>query len=131
MSAKTGRILVAVVVITALVMGSAIAFAQITRNVSASVNVLLLAQDGIEIYLDDSLTQVADSVDFGVTTVDVFGTSSGVTGVPVWVHNRSLSTIEVSLGDDFAAADVMFEGTVQNPVLAPDEVWPGDRKSVV
>lgn len=127
MTKKPARILFAVVVTMALVTGAAVAFAQVTRDVAASVNVELLAQDGIEIYLDpsDIPDQPASSVDFGVTTVDVFGTSSGVTGVPVWVKNHSLSRIKVSLGDDFAEADVMFEGSVQNPVLGPDDVWPG------
>ena len=102
--------------VTAVVVaGTAFAVAQVTRNVAATVNVQVVAPDGVEIYLDAALTQVATS----------FGTSRGLVPVSVWIQNQSLTAVTLTLGDDFADADVVLEGVTQPPVLQPNEVLPG------
>ena len=116
------RGLVLATVMTVILIGTAFALVRITREVSATVSVQLLLQDGIEVYLNEGLTQIADSIDFGIVEVDVFGTARGSVGVPVWIHNRSLSTIRLNLDDDYAPADVVFDGDDQEPFLDPDEV---------
>ena len=117
-----GLMLVVAIAVTSA--GIAFALVEFTREVDATVTVQLQAPDGIEIYLDDGLTQIADFVDFGDPHVDLFGTASGVDPVPVWIKNHSLSAVELTLDDDYADADVVLEGEDHNPVLQPDEVLP-------
>ena len=122
------QVAVRVVAIAAAVLlistGIALAVVRVTRQLPATVTVQLIAPDGIEIYLDAGLTQVATSIDFGTVEVDPFGTSRGLVPVSVWIQNQSLSGIKLTLGDDYPDADVVLEGTAQNPVLQPDEVLP-------
>ena len=115
-----------IALVTAVVVaGTAFAVAQVTRNVAATVNVQVVAPDGVEIYLDAALTQVATSIGFGTVEVDPFGTSRGLVPVSVWIQNQSLTAVTLTLGDDFADADVVLEGVTQPPVLQPNEVLPG------
>jgi len=110
----------------AMLTGVVLAVTRITRDVPATVNVQLRPQDGIEIYLDEALTQPADNLDFGEVNADVFGfVVDGPAEVPVWVKNISLSTIRLSLDDDYDVADVVFVGEDQEPILAPDDVLAG------
>ncbi len=104
--------------------GVALALTQITREVPASVNVQVKTPDGIEVYLDPGLTQVADSLGFGDIQVDAFGTVSEPVAVPVWIHNRSYSKVELSLSDDFEAADVTILGEDPTPILQAGEAMP-------
>ncbi len=112
-------------VLLAMTGGAVFAFAQFTRDVTASVSIQLIPEDGIEVYLDEGLTEVATSLDFDTVVVDFFGSVGESPSVPVWIHNRSLSTIRLSVDDDFDTADVVFMSGEQEPLLAPDEVLPG------
>ena len=123
-SRRLPRSLTLVVAIAVVSAGIAFALAQVTRDVAATVNVAVKAPDGVEIYLDEGLTEIADSVDFGTVKVDVFGTKQEPAPVPVWIKNHSLSAVELSLDDDYADGDVVLEGVDQSPVLQPDEVLP-------
>ena len=86
------------------------ALTTITRDVGGSVTAVVNDPDGIEVYLDENLTQVADSVAFCSIKIDLFGTVKEGGAVPVWVHNLSLSTVRLSVEDDFTRADVAFDG---------------------
>ena len=108
-----------------LISGVALTINQIPREVSATVNVQLLPDSGMQIYLDAELTQVAEAVDFGVLAVDVFGTVQEAAAVPVWVENQSLSKINVSIREDFAPANVLFVSNVQKHILESGEVLAG------
>ena len=89
--------------------GIVYAVTQISRDVAATVNVQVKTTDGIEVYLDEGLSQVAELFSFGDVEVDVFGTTTEPVRTPVvWVHNRSNSGILLSLTDDFALGDVRF-----------------------
>ena len=92
--------------------GAALALSQFVRSVAASVAVQVVTPDGIEVYLDEDLTQVADQISFGEVEVDFFGTVRNAAGVPVWIKNDSLSTVLVSIDDDFNQGDVSiaFDG---------------------
>ena len=58
-----------------LILGGAVyALTQVTRNVSATVNVQVSAPNGIEIYLDANLTLPAVNIAFVTVVVDPFGT---------------------------------------------------------
>lgn len=83
-----------------IVTGGALALVQFERNVGATFNVSLKTDDGIEVYLDEGLTQVADSINFGDLTVDVFGTIAQPQPLTVWIHNRSNSAIRLGIEDD-------------------------------
>ena len=111
--------------------GVAFALVQIAREVDASVDVTIIAPEGIEVYLDEALTEFADSVDFGTVDVDPFGSLIGEVTVPIWVRNVSLSDIRLSLSDDLDGADVILMGEEQNPVLAAGEVLPRSSASAV
>ncbi len=120
------RSLIIAAITLGLLSGVAFAVVTITKNVSATVRVQVDAPDGIEIYLDDALTQPAEFIDFGEVSADVFGSVAGEPpSVPVWIKNVSFSEIRLSLDDDFAHGDVVFQGGVQEPVLQPDEVLAG------
>lgn len=60
-----------------LATGLVYALTQVTRNVSATVDVQVTAPNGIEIYLDSGLTQIANNISFGTVEVDPFGTPIG------------------------------------------------------
>ena len=106
--------------------GVAYALTQVTRDVSATVNVQVSAPNGIEIYLDANLTLPANNIAFGTVVVDPFGTPNNPGGNPVpgWVENQSNSVIRLTLTDDFALADVVLAGLNQAPILQPGEVLP-------
>ncbi len=111
---------------TAILSGVAFAVVTVTKNVSATVRVQVDAPDGIEIYLDEALTQPAEFIDFGEVSADVFGSVAGEPpSVPVWIKNVSFSEIRLSLSDDFVHGEVEFQGGVQQPLLQPDEVLAG------
>ena len=89
--------------------GIVYAVTQISRDAAATVNIQVKTTDGIEVYLDEGLSQVAELFSFGDVEVDVFGTTTEPVRTPVvWVHNRSNSGILLSLTDDFALGDVRF-----------------------
>ena len=90
---KTLTAFIASVVILALAGSTVLALTTFRRDVGGSVTADIHLPDGIEVYLDQALTQVADDVAFGAVTVDLFGTEGGGEPVPVWIHNRSLSTV--------------------------------------
>ena len=70
--------------------GIVYAVTQISRDVAATVNLQVKTTDGIEVYLDEGLSQVAELFSFGDVEVDVFGTTTEPVRTPVvWVHNRS------------------------------------------
>ena len=104
------RGIIAAAVLLAITSGAIFAFAQFTRSVVASVNILVIPEDGIEVYLDPELTEVAESIEFGTVVVDFFGSMGESPSVPVWVKNHSLSTVKLSLDDDYGMADVVFKG---------------------
>ncbi len=106
--------------------GAVFAFAQFTRDVAASVNILVIPEDGIEVYLDEGLTEVAEFIEFGTVEVDFFGTVGEPPSVPVWVKNYSLSRVELSLDDDYNMADVVFDGVSEEIFLEPGEVFAGE-----
>ena len=122
---KLNSIAMAVALLVILT-GVALALVQVTRDVDATVDVIVIAPEGIEIYLDEGLTQPAGTVEFGSVDVDPFGTLVEELSVPVWVKNISLSNVRLTLSDNFDAADVVFVGEEQEPVLAPDEVLAGE-----
>lgn len=106
--------------------GVVFALAKITRDVPASASITVVAPEGIEIYLDEELTKVANPINFGNVDVDAFG--SPVNGLPlirVWVKNVSLSNIRLDLSDDLDEADVVFVGDEQEPLVGPGETLPG------
>jgi peptide/nickel transport system substrate-binding protein len=106
--------------------GAAYALTQITRVVSATVDVQVSAPNGIEIYLNAARTLPANNIAFGTVIVDPFGTpsSQGANPVPVWVENQSNSIIELTLSDDFSMGDVVLRGSNHSPILQPGEVLP-------
>ena len=74
---KSKRVIaISVVAVATLVVLTGLAFAlvQVTRDVDATVDVQVIAPDGIEIFLDEALTQAAGTVEFGSVDVDPFGT---------------------------------------------------------
>ena len=117
-------VLVAIAALVVLT-GVALALVQVTRDVPASVNINVVATEGIEIYLDEGLSNAAEAIVFGDVDVDVFGTLVSDVAIPVWVKNISATGIRVSLSDDFRDADVIFVGHEQRPFVAPGEVLPG------
>jgi ABC-type transport system substrate-binding protein len=106
--------------------GAAYGLTQVTREVSATVDVQISAPNGIEIYLDAARTLPANNFAFGTIVLDPFGTPSGqrVNPVPVWVENQSNSIIELTLSDDFNMGNVALRGPNQSPILQPGEVLP-------
>ena len=128
---KTGTLVIGA--LFALVAGIAYALIEIQRDVPATVTVQLRVPDGVEVYLDEELTQTADLLDFGVLEVDVFGTSSGDTPVPLWVTNLSNSDISLTVVDDLLIGEVLmgFAGAELRPspdhaiILAPGQVVGG------
>ena len=116
---------IAAIATLAVLTGVAVALVQVTRNVDATVDVQVIAPEGIEIYLDAALTQVAGTVEFGSVDVDPFGKLLNELSVPVWVKNVSISGIRLSLSDDLDGADVIFVGEEQNPIIGAGEVLPG------
>ena len=100
---KSKRVITGVsVAIASLVVltGVAVALVRLTQDVPASVDITVVAPEGIEIYLDEALENEAGSINFGNVDVDAFGTPVGdVAIVPVWVNNISLSTSRVALYD--------------------------------
>ena len=120
------RGIITVAVLLAITSGVVFAFAQFTRSLAASVNILVIPEDGIEVYLDAGLTEVATSIEFGTVVVDFFGSMGEPPSVPVWVKNHSLSTIELTLDDDYGMADVVFKGVSEKTVLEPGEVFAGE-----
>lgn len=115
--------IVSSVVILVLAGSTVLALTTFTRDVGGSVTAELHTPDGIEVYLDAGLTQVADNVAFGTVEVDMFGTVGGGEAVPVWVHNLSLSTVRLSVEDDFNEADVAFDG--EGTLLNADQTLAG------
>ena len=115
-----------VAVISVVVAGGIVwALVQITEDVGAIVTLEVRAPDGIEVYLDEGLETRAETIAFAPVQVDVFGTVSDSEDVPVWVYNRSLSAVQVSLDDDLDLADVVFEGAQEGSLVEPDGVLPG------
>ena len=120
-------------VLSATSIGIAFALIEFQRDLPASVTVQLRVPDGIEVYLDAELTQTADLLDFGVLEVDVFGTSSGDTPVPLWVTNLSNSNVSLRVVDDLLIGEVLigFGGAELTPspehaiVLEPGQVVEG------
>ena len=118
----SGRPVVLVAKPPALFDKTQVALTQITRTVPSTANVALKVPDGIEVYLDEALTQVADSIDFGNLEVDLFGTVASQEPIRVWVQNQSFSSVRLILSDDYANADVVIVGGDPEPILEPDEV---------
>ena len=114
--------------LTPLVLLGGIAFAlvQVTRDVTASVTVQVKIEDGIEVYLNEALTDVASFIEFGTLEVDLFGTVGEPPSVPVWILNRSFSVIELTLNDNYGPADVVLLGMDEPRVMQPDEVLPAE-----
>ena len=104
--------------------GVGLALTQIAQNVSATVDVQVTTANGIDIYMDSGLTQIANNISFGTVEVDIFGTPTGqgAVPVPVWVKNQSSSAIALTLNDDFGLGDVSLGGSNQAPILQPGEV---------
>ncbi|MDP6715334.1 MAG: hypothetical protein QF368_11990 [SAR202 cluster bacterium] len=120
------RSVIIAVAMLAIVGGAVLAAVVVTNSVSATVTVQVTAPDGVEIYLDEGLTQVGDLIDFGDVNADVFGTTDGdPPAVPVWIKNVSFSDIRLSLSDDFPHGDVRFQGRTTNPILLPDQTLAG------
>jgi ABC-type transport system substrate-binding protein len=94
--------------VLALAGTTVLALTTFKRDIGGSVTAKVHSPDGIEVYLDEAQTQVANDVAFGTVNVDLFGTAAGGDTIPVWVHNYSLSTARISVGDDFSEGDVAF-----------------------
>ena len=128
---KTGTLVIGA--LFALLAGIAYALIEIQRDIPASVTVQLRVPDGVEVYSNAELTQTADLLDFGVVELDVFGTPSGDTPVPLWVANLSNSNISLRVVDDFLIGEVLigFGGAELRPspehaiVLEPGQVMDG------
>ena len=96
------------------------ALVRLTQDVPASVDITVVAPEGIEIYLDEALENKAGVINFGNVDVDAFGTPVGdVATVLVWVKNISLTNIRVTLSDDLDEAEVIFVGSDQEPLVLP------------
>ena len=120
------RALIAAFILTVTLTGAAIALTQITKELQSTVTVALNTPDGLEVYLDSDLTQVAESIDFGDLVVDLFGTVEAQNTVRVWVQNLSFSDVQLTLDDDYPNADVVIVGGNQQPTLGPGDVLPVD-----
>ena len=120
------RGIVTAAILLVITSGAVFALTQFTLDLAASVNIQVKTEDGIEVYLDADLTQVATSIEFGTVEVDIFGSVSESLGVPVWVKNHSLSAIKLSLDDDYGIADVVFKGVSEETILEPGEVFAGE-----
>jgi len=85
--------------------------------------------DDLQVYLDEELTQVATSIDFGTVQVEPSGNQPSPVSVPVWVENLSadaiLLTLDDTLNDDYPDADVGFLGQTEPPLLLPGQVFAG------
>jgi len=81
--------------------------------------------DDLQVYLDEGLTQVADTIDFGTVQVEPSGNQPNPVSVPVWVENLSGDAILLTLDDDYDDADVEFLGQTEPPILDPGQVFAG------
>ena len=106
--ASPRNIILLLAVTSLLTAGIVYALIQVTREVSATVTVLMKVPDGIEVYSNENLTQVVNQLDFGEVVVDKFGTIIQPPTIPLWIKNRSSSTIELDLADDFNIGDVLI-----------------------
>ena len=111
-----------IVLLIATTSGVAFALTQFTKELPSTVTVALHTPDGLEVYLDSNLTQVAESIDFGDLVVDLFGTVDARTPVRVWVENLSFSDVRLTLDDDYPNADVVIVGGNSGPTLGPGDV---------
>ncbi len=105
------RSIVIALLALAILTGTAVALNQFVRNVAATVVVRVITPDGIEVFLDQDLTQPANEIDFGEIEVDFFGTALERPSVRVWVENRSASTVKLSVSDDFDHGQVSKTAT--------------------
>ena len=72
--------------------------------------------DDTQVYLDEALTQVATTIDFGTVQVDSSGNQPSPKVVQVWVQNLSADFILLTLDDDYADANVRFLGQAEPPL---------------